>query len=71
MLEQYTQAGLSISARTGINTDPRIFICNVYLAVYRVESSVISVARVIDGRQDYIIELFGQDLVSDRVDLAK
>ena len=71
VLEQYAQAGFSISARTGIDTDLRILVCGVYLVVYRVEGSVISVARVINGRQDYITELFGQDIVSDRVDQAK
>lgn len=71
VLERYAQAGFSISARTGIDTDLRILVCGVYLAVYRVEGSVISVARVINGRQDYITELFGQDIVSDRADQTK
>ena len=62
ILEQYAQAGFSISARTGIDTDLRILVCGVYLAIYRIEGSVISVARVIDGRQDYITELFGKEI---------
>ena len=66
VLEQYAQAGFSISARTGIDTDLRILVCGVYLAVYRVEGDTVSVARVLNGRQDYITELFGQDVVSDR-----
>ena len=71
VLEQYAQAGVSISARTGIDTDLRILACGIYLAVYRVEGSVISVARVINGRQDYVTELFGKDIVPDRADPAK
>ena len=70
VLEQYAQAGFAISARTGIDTDLRILVCGVYRAVCRVEGNVVSVARVINGRQDYITELFGQDIVSDRVDLT-
>ena len=65
ILEQYPLAGFSVSARTGIDTDLRILVCGVYLAVYRVEGDIVSVARVIDGRQDYITELFGPDVVSD------
>ena len=68
VLEQYAQAGFSISARTGIDTDLRILVCGVYLAVYRVEDDVVSVARVINGRQDYITQLFGQDLILDQKD---
>ena len=71
VLEQYAQAGFPISARTGIDTGLRILVCGVYLAVYRVQDDVVSVARVINGRQDYITELFGKDIVPDRVDLAK
>ena len=63
VLERYPQAGFSVSARTGI--DLRILVCGIYLAVYRVEGDTVSVARVINGRQDYITELFGPDVVSD------
>ena len=65
ILARYPQAGFSVSARTGIDTDLRVLVCGVYLAVYRVEGDTVFVARVINGRQDYITELFGPDVVSD------
>lgn len=60
-LKTFPKMGVSIEGRTGFETDLRMLPCENWIAVYRVEpdSDVVSVARIIDGRQDYMRILFG------------
>lgn len=54
--------GMSIKSKTGFETDLRMLICESWVAVYRIEdeSGMISVARIMDARQDYMRILFGE-----------
>lgn len=58
-LKNYPQLGLSLEAKTGVPTDLRYLLCEKYLAFYRVEEDTILIARILDGRQDYLRILFG------------
>ena len=60
-LKTFPKMGVSIEGRTGFKTDLRMLACENWIAVYRIEpdSDVVSIARIIDGRQDYMRILFG------------
>ena len=60
-LKAFPKMGMSIEGRTGFVTDLRMLPCENWIAIYRVEpdSDVVSIARIIDGRQDYMRILFG------------
>ncbi len=53
---------MSVEGRTGFQTDLRMLSCENWIAVYRIEpdSDMVSIARIIDGRQDYMRILFGE-----------
>ena len=59
-LKAHPALGMSLSEKTGENTDLRYLLCGQYLALYRVEDGFISVARILNGRTDYMRILFGQ-----------
>lgn len=61
-LKAFPESGVSIESKTGFQTDLRMLICEKWIAVYRIEGSsdMVSVSRVIDGRQDYMRILFGE-----------
>ncbi len=61
-LKEHPQLGISLEARTGQNSDLRYLVIEKYIALYRIDGNVISVARILDGRQDYMHILFGEDL---------
>ena len=60
-LKAFPKMGVSIEGRIGFKTDLRMLACENWIAVYRIEpdSDVVSIARIIDGRQDYMRILFG------------
>ena len=60
-LKAFPKMGMSVERKTGFETDLRMIPCENWIAVYRVEpdSNVVSIARIIDGRQDYMRILFG------------
>ena len=58
MLKNHPNAGFSVQAKIDRETDFRCLVIGNYLAFYRTEDSVISVARILDGRQDYLQVLF-------------
>ena len=60
-LKTFPKMGVSIEGRTGFETDLRMLVCENWIAIYRIESDsdVVSIARIIDGRQDYMRILFG------------
>lgn len=58
MLKDHPNAGFSVQAKIDRGTDFRCLVIGNYLVFYRKESSVISVARILDGRQDYLQILF-------------
>lgn len=61
-LKSFPKMGMSIESKTGFETDLRMLICESWVAVYRIEdeSGMISVARIMDARQDYMRILFGE-----------
>ena len=61
-LESHPEAGPSLEAKTGFKTDLRFLVCGSYIALYRVEGGDVSVARILNGRQDYMRVLFKDHL---------
>ncbi len=59
LLTQYAEAGASVESATGYKTELRFLVCGVYIVIYRVDGDTVSVARVFNGRQDYLRLLFG------------
>lgn len=61
-LKAFPEMGMSVKGKTGFDTDLRMLSCENWIAVYRIEpdSDVVSIARIIDGRQDYMRILFGE-----------
>lgn len=61
-LKSFPKMGMSIESKTGFETDLRMLTCENWVAVYRIEdeSGMISVARIMDARQDYMRILFGE-----------
>ena len=58
-LQQNPHLGFSVSAKTGRETDLRALLSGNYFLFYRVEIEAVQVARILDGRQDYLRVLFG------------
>lgn len=57
-LKQYPQMGASIEVKTNQPSDLRCLVCENHIACYRIDGNMISVARILDGRQDYLRILF-------------
>lgn len=53
-LKQHPRMGASLESKIGATSDLRYLVCNKHIAFYRIEVDTISIARIIDGRQDYI-----------------
>ena len=60
-LKNHPELGMSLEARIGMPSDLRYLICEKYIAFYRIDESAISIARILDGRQDYLHILFQDD----------
>ena len=58
-LQQNPHLGFSVSAKTGRGNDLRALLSGNYFLFYRVKGATIQVARVLDGRQDYLRVLLG------------
>lgn len=54
MLKAYPESRASISAVTGFETDLRMLTCESYIALYRIDADVVSIARIVNARQDYM-----------------
>lgn len=59
-LRDFPRSGASLDARLGTTTGLRYLVCEKHIAFYRIEDEYISVARILDGRQDYLRILFGE-----------
>lgn len=57
-LQQNPYMGFSVSAKTDREIDLRALLGENYFLFYHVENALIQVPRVLDGRQDYLRELF-------------
>ena len=58
-LKQFPEMGMSLDARTGAKTGLRCLRCGKRIAFYRIDGDAVSVARILDGRQDYLRILLG------------
>ena len=60
-LKRFPELGISIREKTGFETDLRMLVCNNQIALYHIDSDgdTISIARIINARQDFIRILFG------------
>ena len=61
-LKAFPKMGVNVEGKTGFESDLRMLSCENWIAVYRIgsDSDVISIVRIIDGRQDYMRILFGK-----------
>lgn len=57
-LKQHPQLGASIEVKTSQHSDIRYLVCENHIAFYRIDGNIISIARIMDGRQDYLRILF-------------
>lgn len=60
LLVQHGEAGVSVQAKTDYSSDLRVLVSGNYLIFYRFKAPVVSVARILNGRQDYLRILFGE-----------
>ena len=67
MLKDHPKIGFSLQAKIDRETDLRCLVIGNYLAFYRAEGGVISVARILDGRQDYLQILFSNSKIDDQI----
>ena len=72
-LKSFPKMGVSIEGKTGFATDLRMLPCENWIAIYRIalDSDVVPVARIIDGRQDYMHILFGDMDENESQDTAE
>ncbi len=60
ILKSQPKVGYSVKAKVGLETDLRVLVCEKYLIFYRIDKQAVSIARILDGRQDYLQLLFGE-----------
>ena len=60
ILTEYAEIGMSLEAKTGYPSDLRMLSCEKHIVFYRVEGGTVYVARILNGRQDYMHVLFGE-----------
>ncbi len=60
-LKRFPEMGISVEAKTDFETDLRMLVCENQIALYRIDmdTSTVSIARIVNARQDYIRLLFG------------
>ena len=58
ILKEQPMCGISLSEKTGRDTDLRFLVCNNHLAFYRIDGNYISIIRILDGRTNYLKVLF-------------
>ena len=58
LLKEHPYLGMSLSGKLDYETDLRYLLCENHIAIYRVAEDWIMVARILDGRTDYLRILF-------------
>lgn len=61
-LKAQPKLGMSLAAKVGIDTDLRYLLCGNYLISYRIQNERILIVRILDGRTDYLRQLFGSEV---------
>ena len=59
-LANFPLIGAPLSSIYEINTDYRFLVCGNYLAFYRLLESEVLIDRILYGRRDYLVILFGE-----------
>ena len=59
-LKSNPNLGLDLSSRIGQKTDLRYLVLSNYIAIYRVENTMVSIIRIMDGRTDYLRYLLSE-----------
>ncbi len=57
-LKDHPNLGMSLKAKTDIDTDLKYLLCENLLAFYRIEGDWVMVVRILDGRTDYMRVIF-------------
>ena len=57
-LKEHPSLGMSLKAKTDIETDLKYLLCENHLAFYRTEGDWVIVVRILDGRTDYTRVIF-------------
>ena len=57
-LKEHPNLGMSLKAKTDIDTDLKYLFCENHLAFYRTEGDWVIVVRILDGRTDYMRAIF-------------
>jgi len=60
ILKSQPKAGYSLKTKVNLDTNLRVLVCEKYLVFYRIEKTFVSIARILDGRQDYLRLLFSE-----------
>ena len=73
LLKQFPEMGVSVEAKTGFETSLRMLNCENQIAVYCVDTDndTVSIARIINGRQDYMRLLFGEMTLTEEETLEE
>jgi toxin ParE1/3/4 len=64
-LTEHPEIGASLTSIVDLQTDYRFLVCASYLILYKYESGVVFVSRILYGRRNYTHILFG-DLHDDQ-----
>ena len=57
-LKEHPNLGMSLKAKTDIDTDLKYLICENHIVFYRIEGNWVMVVRILDGRTDYMRVIF-------------
>ena len=54
LLKRFPKSGSALSDITAHETDLRMLVCENYIVLYRIDAELISIARIINAKQDYV-----------------
>jgi len=65
MLENFPLIGAPLSSIADIDTDYRFLVSGNYLTFYRIEDEKVFIDRILYGKRDYMVLLFGDSAQTD------
>ncbi|MCM1157470.1 MAG: type II toxin-antitoxin system RelE/ParE family toxin [Bacteroidales bacterium] len=60
MLADFPKSGALLASVTDIETDYRFLVCGNYTVFYRLENTVVYIARILYGKRNFVQILFGK-----------
>lgn len=60
-LKQHPMLGATLEGKTGKASNLRYLVCENHITFYRIDDDMVSIARILDERQDYLRILFEAD----------